>query len=276
MALLGKKPAIGVDRPSLEYVAHRGPHRVAAGNLADAGLPGLIFAPVAGRGLPIIVLSHGWLQPAARYADTMRYLASWGLVVLAPDTHRGPVPSHAAMASDLATARQLVAAGKLSNGQVRVDADRFGVLGHSIGGGAAVLAAAADPAIGAVVTVTAAATRPSAVEAATRVHVPGLHLVGADDDMADGDGAAIAAAWAGPVSLRTVKKAGHLGLAEGGHWSTTISGSGNEKRIQQVVRTLATAFLLRHLTDQDQLADDIEGKVKGTTIEDLDEVRAQS
>jgi hypothetical protein len=136
-----------------------------------------------------------------------------------------------------------------------------------------VLAAASDRTVRAVVTVTAAATKPSAVDAASRVHVPGLHLVGADDDMAQGDGRSIAAAWGGTSQLRTVKGASHLGLAEGGHWTSTVSGSGDEKRIQQVVRLLATAFLLRHLTDQDQLADEIEGKIKGTTLEDLDAAR---
>jgi dienelactone hydrolase len=149
------------------------------------------------------------------------------------------------------------------------------VLGHSIGGGAAVLAAAADKSIGAVVTVTAAATRPSAVEAATRVHVPGLHLVGEDDDIAAGDGRSIAAAWAGPAQLRTVSDASHLGLAEGSDWTSKVTGSGDEKKTQQVSRLLATAFLLRHLTDAEQLADELEGKIKGTTLEDLAAVRAE-
>ncbi len=272
--MAGRKQAVGIDRPSLEYLAHRGPHRVAAGNLLDAGLPGLIFAPVRGRGLPAVALAHGWLQPARRYADTMRYLASWGLVVVAADTQKGPIPSPGAMALDLTAALHRVADGRLGNGLVRVDPEKLGLIGHSVGAGAAVLAAAADSSVGAVVTVTAAATHPSAVEAAARVHAPGLHLVGADDDMADGDGTSIAAAWAGPALLRTVKGASHLGLAEGSHWSSTLSGSGDEKRLQQVVRLLCTAFLLRHLTDSDQLADELEGTIKGTTLEDLDEVRA--
>jgi len=275
MALFARKPLVGIGRPSMEYLAHRGPHRVAVGNLADAGMPGLIFAPVAGRGLPAVALGHGWLQPARRYSDTMRYLASWGLVVVAPDTESGPIPSPAAMATDLTAALRRVAGGKLGNGRVRVDGGRFGVVGHSVGGGAAVLAAAADREIAAVVTVTAAATSPSAVAAAAHVHAPGLHLVGADDDMAEGNGSAIAASWGGPAQLRTVKGASHLGLAEGDHWSSTVSGSGDEKRIQQVVRLLATAFLLRHLTDQEQLADELEGKIRGTTLEDLQATRAE-
>ena len=273
MPLFAKKALISVNRPSLEYLGHLGPHRVCAGNLADGGIPGLVFAPVSGRGLPAVALSHGWLQPARRYADTMRYLASWGFVVVAPDTEKGPIPSHGAMALDLAAALHLVADARLGNGRVRVDDRKLGILGHSVGGGAAVLAAAADSTIGAVVTVTAAATKPSAVEAASRVHVPGLHLVGGDDDMAEGDGAAIAEAWAGPTQLRTVAGTSHLGLAEGSHWTSTVTRSGDEKRIQQVVRLLATAFLLRHLTDQDQLAEELDGKVKGTTLEDLNTLR---
>jgi pimeloyl-ACP methyl ester carboxylesterase len=179
MPPFGKKSTISIDRPSLAYLSHRGPHRVAAGNLAAAGLAGLVFAPTSGRGLPAVALSHGWLQPAHRYADTMRYLASWGFVVVAPDTQKGPIPSHGAMALDLAAALNLVAISKLGSGRVRVDPEKLGVIGHSIGGGAAVLAAAAERSIRAVVTVTAAATHPSAVEAAARVRAPGLHLVGA-------------------------------------------------------------------------------------------------
>jgi dienelactone hydrolase len=275
MPLFGKKPAIGINRPSMDYLAHPGPLRTATGSLVPAGLPGLVFTPVAGRGFPVIGVSHGWLQSAGRYADTMRYLASWGLVVVAPDTQRGPIPSHGGMAEDLISSLHRVADGRLGNGRVRPNGDRLGVLGHSIGGGAAVLAAATDRSIAAVVTVTAAATRPSAVEAATRVHVPGLHLVGAADDIAPGDGRSIAAAWGGPAQLRTVKDASHLGLAEGSDWTSKVTGSGNEKKTQQVTRLLATAFLLRHLTDAEQLADELEGKVKGTTLEDLAAVRAE-
>ena len=34
---------------------------------------------------------------------------------------------------------------------------------------------------------------------------------------------------------------------------------------------LASAFFIRYLTDADQLADELEDKVKGTTLEDLDD-----
>lgn len=264
-----KKPP-SIDRPTLEYVAHLGPNRVAVGDLSAAGMNGIVYAPVSGRGLPAVALGRGWLQPVRRYTATMKYLASWGIVVVAPQTEGGPLPSHAGMARDLSLALRLLVGGRLAGGVITVDGRRLGLIGHSIGGGAATLAASTDSAIKAVVTVTAAETRPSAVLAAGNVLVPSLHLIGDKDLIGGREGAMIADAWAGPAQLRSVKGAEHLGLAEGNHWTTALVGNGDEKRIQQATRTLATAFLLRHLAGQDQLADELEAKVSGTTLESLE------
>ena len=265
---MAKRPPPSITRPTLEYFAYRGPNRVAIGDLAPAGLPGLIFTPTSGRRLPIVAVGHGWLQSADRYADTMRYLASWGIIVVAPNTHRSFFSSHQGLALDLSRALRMVAYGDLGAGRVRGDLRRLGVLGHSTGGGAAVLAAAKDDQINAVVTVTAAETKPSAIEAAGRVLVPSLHLIGGKDDMAESDGARIARSWSGPTQLRKVKGSGHLGLAEGKHFANNLIGADSDKRVQQVTRMLASAFFIRHLTDADQLADELENKVSGTSLED--------
>src|SRR5699024_7342169 len=79
------------SRPSVEYLSHLGPHRVSVGELSAIGVRGVVFAPVTGPRCPAVVFGHGWLQPVGRYADTLRYLASWGFVAAAPDTARGPV-----------------------------------------------------------------------------------------------------------------------------------------------------------------------------------------
>ena len=68
-----------------------------------------------------------------------------------------------------------------------------------------------------------------------------------------------------------VKGAGHLGLAEGKSFINSILGADSDKRVQQATRTLASAFFIRHLTDADQLADELEDKVKGTTVEPLED-----
>lgn len=268
---MAKKPIPSVKRPTLEYFAYRGPHRVATGDLAAAGMPGLVFTPTSGRRLPIVAVGHGWLQSADRYVDTMRYLASWGIIVVAPNTHRSPFSSHQGLALDLSRALRLVAYGELGEGRVRGDLRRMGVLGHSTGGGAAMLAAAKDDQIRAVMTVTAAETRPSAIQAAGRVEVPSLHLIGSKDDMAESDGARIARSCTGPAQLRMVKGSGHLGLAEGKSFLNGIIGADSDKKVQQVTRMLASAFFIRHLTDAAQLADEMDDKVKGTTIEDLED-----
>lgn len=266
---MAKRQPPSIKRPTLEYFAFRGPHRVAVGDLKPAGLPGLVFTPTSGRRLPIIAVGHGWLQSADRYADTMRYLASWGMIVVAPNTHRSVFSSHQGLALDLSRAMRMVAYGDLGGGRVRGDLRRLGVLGHSTGGGAAMLAAAADDQIRAVVTVTAAETRPSAVQAAGRVQVPSLHLIGSKDGMAEADGARIARACTGPAQLRKVNGTSHLGLTEGKSLLTWISGQDPDKRVQQVTRMLASAFFIRHLTDAPQLADELENAIRGTSVEDL-------
>ena len=102
---------------------------------------------------------------------------------------------------------------------------------------------------------TAAETKPSAVEAAGRVDAPSLHLIGAKDDWAESDGARIAQSWGGPTQLRRVKGSGHLGLAEGSSFVNNILGADSDKKVQHATRILASAFFIRHLTDAPQLAD---------------------
>jgi len=258
------------SRPSLEYLSHLGPHRVSVGDLSAVGVPGVVFAPATGPRCPAVVFGHGYLQPVGRYADTLRYLASWGFVVAAPESGRGPVPSHSGMALDFSRTLDRLAEAKLGGGRVTVDRHRLALAGHGIGGGAAVLAAAAAPPVKAVVTMSAARVTPSAVDAARSVTIPGLHLVGTGDKLTEkeSNGESIARAWAGPVQLRRLK-GGHLGVAEGLHWTSFLLGEGTDKGVQKAVRELTTAFLLLHVAGHDQLAEAMNGKVAGTVPVDL-------
>ncbi len=260
-----------VEHPTMDYLNHPGPYRVASGELALAGLPGMIFAPVSGQNLPAVAFGHGWLQPPRRYADTLRYLASWGIVAVAPRTEKGPLPSHSGLAMDLSTALQLIANTRLADRAVSVDPSKLGVAGHGTGGGAAVLAAAKDSTIKAVVTVNVANTRPSAITAAGLILAPGLHIAGGKDEFtpASGNASLIAAGWAGPVQLRTIKKAGHLDLAEGKHWTSSVLGAGSDKNTQHLVRALMTAFFLQHLGGEEQLAAALAKKIHGTVRDEL-------
>jgi dienelactone hydrolase len=234
----------------IQSLSRPGEAEVLRGDLALVGLPGLVYTPARGRGLPAVALGHGWMQPAVRYAGLMRHLASWGVVVLAPDTQRGPLASSAALATDLHTALDVSTGVRLGTGAITVDGTRLGLIGHGTGGGAAVVAASTDPRVRAVALLAPAETRPSAIDAARSVSAAGLILAGGKDLVAPPVGHAepIASAWAGTMSVRTLPKASHLGFLEGRHWMDAFVDGRPHRATQRLTMALTTAFFLRHLT----------------------------
>ncbi|MGB6228219.1 MAG: alpha/beta hydrolase, partial [Pseudonocardiaceae bacterium] len=50
-------------RRTVEELSRPGPYAVARGDLEAAGLPGVVFTPRSGLGLPAVAFGHGWLQP---------------------------------------------------------------------------------------------------------------------------------------------------------------------------------------------------------------------
>ena len=151
-------------KQSIEELSRPGPHTALRGDLGMVGIPGIVFAPEEGLGLPAVTFGHDWLQPADRYADLLRHLATWGFVTAAPSNHRGLLPSHAGFAADLRTTLDVCAGVRLGDGRISVDTRRTALAGHGIGGGAAMLAAAAQPRLAAVATIAAAQSHPVGVQ----------------------------------------------------------------------------------------------------------------
>lgn len=255
-------------KEALGLLSRRGPHPVLRGDLGMVGIPGLVFAPTEGLGLPAVAFGHDWLQPAERYADLLRHLASWGFVAAAPSSHRGALPSHAGFAADLRTTLEVCAGVRLGDGRISVDARRTAFAGHGIGGGAALVAATGHERIGAVVTIAVAQTRPSALDASRAITVPALHIAAGKDNVAPAAGHAepIATAAGGPVWLRTLPKASHTGFLEGHHWTDLLLAGSPDGKVRRITRGLVTAFLLRHLLDEDRVEMLVDGKVPGTTL----------
>jgi dienelactone hydrolase len=257
-------------------LTHRGPYQVLRGDLALVGLPGLVYTPREGFGLPAVAFGHGWLQPPDRYVGLFRHLASWGIVVAAPGTQRGPLASSRLFAADLRTALDVCTGVRLGDGSISVSPEHLGLAGHSMGGGAAVLAAADDSRVRAVATLAASQTKPSASDAASRCSMPSLHLAGEADIVAPRVGHArlIAANWAGDAQLRVLPKVDHMGFAEGRHWTgLLIPGSSNHGALR-VARTLLTAFFLVHIAGNDRYRPLLDADVKGAKIEDATELVA--
>lgn len=125
---------------------------------------------------PVVGFGHGFVQSTSRYASTLAALAASGYIVIAPETQTGFLPNHGALADDL---RAAIAWGHRTQPNAHPTLDA--VAGHSMGGGAAVLAGSRQPDIDAVATFAAAETRPSSTSAATQLRVPSLFVTGTSD-----------------------------------------------------------------------------------------------
>ena len=77
----------------------------------------------------------------------------------------------------------------------------------------------------------------------------------------------IARAWAGPVQLRTVKKASHLGFTEGKHWTQLVLHGKPEYATQRVTKALLTAYFLRVLAGDRYGEALLNTDFKGTSID---------
>ncbi|KAA0022761.1 dienelactone hydrolase family protein [Antrihabitans cavernicola] len=240
-------------------LANRGPHRVLRGDLAFAGQPGAVYTPAEGFSLPGVAFGHGWMANVDHYRALLEHLASWGIVVAAPNSERGPVPSHLGLATDLLTALDICTGVRLGLGQISVNPARLGLVGHGMGAGAAVIAASQRPAIAAVAALFPAPTAPTAESCAPTITVPGLILAGATDiDAIDSNATSLATAWGGTAVLRSIDKASGPGLAEGRRVLSTLGAGKAEPKTQKTVRALLTGFLLATLTDDKRYASFVE------------------
>ena len=235
-----------------------GPHRVLRGDLAFAGLPGVVYTPQDGLGLPAIAFGHDWVTSAAGYAGTLEHLASWGIVTAAPDTEKGLAPSVLTLSHDLGTTLDIISGVRLGPGRISVDPGKLGVAGHGLGAAAAVFTAAGlGGRLRAAAAVFPSSTRPSAEGPAAGLRVPGL-VVGAPDDPSNirFNALELARAWPGAV-LRIAK---FLGLG------------GSDRSTQKSVRALLTGYLLSTLTGDKTYRDfaDPELHLPGTDVADPD------
>lgn len=236
----------------LGTLSKRGPHRVLVGDLSYVGLPGKLYTPESGKSVPAIAFGHDWLNDISCYHGTLRHLASWGIAVAAPNTETGLAPDHTGFASDLETCVQILGGVKLGAGKVTVSPHKLGLVGHGMGGGCAVLAAADRSAIAAVAAIFPAVTNPKARDAAPRVKVPGL-ILGTEEEpiLEPGNAAALANAWGGKVCYRELKDAKHSGVVEGLKLKNLVRGIRTQHAQLELTRGLLTGFLLATL-DQDR------------------------
>lgn len=229
-------------------LTRRGPHRVLRGDLAFAGVPGVVYTPESGLNLAGVAFAHDWMAKSDNYTKTLEHLASWGIVAAAPNTETGLAPSVLNLAFDLGAALDIVSGVRLGPGKISVHPTKRGLVGHGFGASAAVFAAAGMPnKPKAVAALFPTITKPPAEQPAATLQVPGLVLTDPGDPMTLRSNAVeLARAWEG-ATLRTVDDIKAGGLMEGRRLARVLGLPGAHRGTQKIVRALLTGYLLATL-----------------------------
>lgn len=190
---------------------------------------------------PVVAFGHGFTQASSRYQSVLAALAARGYVVIAPNTETGLFPNHGRLADDLALAIRW-AQRTQPNAHPSLDA----VTGHSMGGGAAVLAADRNPTIDSVITFAAAETRPSATVASGGITVPAMFVVGSQDRVVRPETTRqMYAAKPSPASFASITGGYHCGFLDSSSFLGLGCDSGSISRSAQlaITRTLLGDWL---------------------------------
>ena len=142
--------------------------------------------PMEEGSFPFIVFGHGWIQSYTVYQAIWEALVPLGWIMAFPTTEGNLFPSHQQFALDLAfLSFAIPQAGENPSSPLYNLVDPIAIaMGHSMGGGASVLAASGTHNFSAMATLAAANTNPSAVNAALNVTIPSLTFSGTSDSIA--------------------------------------------------------------------------------------------
>jgi predicted dienelactone hydrolase len=132
---------------------------------------------------PVIVFGHGFVMSWDAYQNIWEHYASLGYIVAFPRTEGTFSPSHGEFGMDLRLVVQKVqelnaTSGSILFGKIHPNS---AIIGHSMGGGATILAAENNSSIKTIVGLAPANTTPSAISAAVNVTVPALIFSGSQD-----------------------------------------------------------------------------------------------
>jgi pimeloyl-ACP methyl ester carboxylesterase len=134
---------------------------------------------------PVIVFGHGFAMAWDAYNNIWEHYAPMGYILAFPRTEGGlfPGPDHGDFGLDLALVGERMQQENTNSGSIFFNgvAQSTAIAGHSMGGGASVLAASGNSSIKTYVGLAPAETNPSAISAANAVTVPSLIFSGSQD-----------------------------------------------------------------------------------------------
>lgn len=217
-------------------------------------IPTVVHVPEdAEAPLRALIFGHGFTMSASDYTAWVEAMVAADFAVIMVDTETGFAPLHEEFGKDLAHVAD-EAAGQIPSA---ILPGPTAIGGHSMGGGAAWLAAAESATAGAVFGLAPAETNPSAIAAASSVALPALVLSGTADQVTPAaqhhlpiyDAAASAC-----KSFLTLTEGSHCGYANAG----TLCDLGelffngmSRARQQAITATALAAWLDAILRDGD-------------------------
>ena len=150
-----------------------------------SALPGNNVSIAAGQ-FPVVVFGHGFSMSWNAYNYFWDSIVPYGYIVVFPTTEGSFAPSHTNFAKDMAFIIGAMKNEGLDNSSA------FGgsisttsaLMGHSMGGGCALLAQQYDTTVTAISTFAGAVTTPSSVTVAQSINKPSLIFAGANDCVA--------------------------------------------------------------------------------------------
>ncbi len=140
----------------------------------------------SGETFSYIIFGHGWLMNYSYYTTLTDAMIDLGWIIVYPRTEESLFPSHSEFALDLSfLCREVLKENENASSPLHgYLSDLSVVMGHSMGGGAAVLAAGMNNSFASLVTFAAAETSVSAIDGATDVSIPSITFSGSTDTIA--------------------------------------------------------------------------------------------
>lgn len=204
------------------------------------------------NGFPAIAVGHGFVIGAANYDIIAEQLIPFGFIVALVNTEAGFAPNHQEFGLDLAFVTHALQQESQNSTSILynvVNQEKEAIIGHSMGGGAAWIAAASDPLIDAIVGLAPAETNPSAIAAASSVNCNTLVFSGSDDSVtppADNHQPIYDGTNAGCKTFVSLTGGSHCGYINAGtlcDFGEPFGGSLARADQQEAYLTLMTAWL---------------------------------
>ena len=209
---------------------------------------------------PIVAFGHGFVMNYLVYTNIFNHLASWGYIVAVPDEQNGFNVNHYTFAQQLsACVRYLQDQGKQSDSQYFNKTDSTSaVLGHSMGGGASMLAPLIYPQLTAIAGLAPAQTNsnPTAIDGLKQIQTPLLIISSRGDSVTPERNNQIPMFdnALGPKQRVSLLKGGHCNFSDGPNLAcnfgaTTAGDKGTLSNAEQqfLARRYLTAFFNYHL-----------------------------